>query len=109
MTDTCAKEKAVATNSSDFVLGPPKLIQLQSRPAVMPSTATEGEGLWSRGLRRGTLSPVAKPQRRGGKKRREREETQPPPPAGKREVPTSGSSDSAGAESSVTAAKPPHG
>jgi len=45
--------------------------------------ATEGEGFWSRGSRRGTLSPVAKPQRRGGKKRREREETPAPPLSGK--------------------------
>ena len=42
--------------------------------------ATEGEGFWSRGSRRGTLSPVAKPQRRGGKKRRERERGDPSPP-----------------------------
>ena len=56
------------------------------------------------------LSPGAKPQRRGGKSaKRERGDPSPPTPqAGKREVPTSGSSDLAEAESSVTAAKPPH-
>jgi len=41
--------------------------------------ATEGEGFWSRGSRRGTLSPVAKPQLRGGKKRRERVDLSPSP------------------------------
>jgi len=40
---------------------------------------------------------------------RERGDPSPPPRAGKRKVPTSGSSDSAGAESSVTAAKHPQG
>jgi len=42
-------------------------------------------------------------------KRRERGDPSPPRPrAGKRELPTSGSSDSAGPGSSETAAKPPH-
>ena len=56
--------------------------------------------------------PFLRWQNRSGEaaKSTERERRpQPPPSAGKREVPTSSSSDSAGAESSVTAAKPPHG
>jgi len=40
---------------------------------------------------------------------RERGDPSPAPRAGKRQVPTSGSSDSVGVESSVTAVKPPHG